>query len=229
MCQRVRQEVPRLSIHLIRCLVSRPLFFASISVSVTPLTSGYLCKSTSARLFCSVLSSASTLTSPTVSPKLIIHNRFLRVDKRIQKRFDFLFALFVTNCLGVHLLVACYAVSRSVPRPLHRSLCCFFSRAALVLAFPPEYRAVIFLHIASLLPTVMAFTCGSRSAGMSTSLLTSLSCSVPLNLLAFNCRIVLAGLWTNALAFTSLMSHQRSRPSPLQLSASVFTGASVST
>ena len=147
MCKRVSQEVPRLAIHFIRCLVSRPLFFASISVSVTPLTSGYLCKSTSARLFCSVLSSASTLTSPTFSPKLIIHNRFLRVDKLIQKRFDFHFALFVTNCLGVHLLVACYAVSRSVPRPLHRSLCGFFSRAALVLAFPPEYRAVICLHI----------------------------------------------------------------------------------
>ena len=148
MCQIVRQEVPRLLIHLIRCLVSRPLFFASISVSVTPLTSGYLCKSTSARLFCSVLSSASTLTSLTVSPKLIIHNRFLRVDKRIQKRFDFHFALFVNNCLGVHLLVACYAVSRSVPQPLHRSLCRFFSRAALVLCFPPEYRALICLHVA---------------------------------------------------------------------------------
>ena len=141
--------MPRLSIHLIRCLWSQPLFFASISVSVTPLTSGYLCTSTSARLFYSVLRSASTLTSPTVSPKLIIHNHFLRVDKRIQKRFDFHFALFVTtNCLGVHLLVACYAVSRSVPRPLHRSPCLFFSKAALVLAFPIEYRAEICLHVA---------------------------------------------------------------------------------
>ena len=146
MCQTVRQKVPRLSIYLIRCLVSRPLFFASISVSVTPLTSGLA--STSARLFCSVLSSASTSTSPTVLPKLIRHNRFLRVDKRIQKRFDFHFALFVSKCLGVHLLVAFYALSRPVPRPSHRSLCRFFSRTAFVLAFPPEYRAVICLQIA---------------------------------------------------------------------------------
>ena len=126
--------------------MSRPLFFGSISVSVTPLTSGLV--STSARLWCSVLSSASTSTSPTVSPKLISVNRFLRVDKRIQQRFDFHFALFVTKCLGVHLLVACYAVPRPVPRASHRSLCRFFSRAAVVLAFSPEYRAVICLHIA---------------------------------------------------------------------------------
>ena len=126
--------------------MSRPLFFASISVMVTPLTSGLAFSS--ARLWCSMLSSTSTSTSPTVSPKLISLNRFLRVDKRIQQRFDFHFALFVTKCLGVHLLVACYAVPRPVPRASHRSLCRFFSRAAVVLAFSPEYRAVICLHIA---------------------------------------------------------------------------------
>ena len=124
----------------------RPLFFASISVSVTTLTSGLPCSS--ARLWCSVLSSALTSTSPTVTPKLISVNRFLRVDKRIKQRFDFHFALLFTKCHGVNLLVACYSVPRPVPRASHRSLCRFFSRAALVLAFSPEYRAVICLHIA---------------------------------------------------------------------------------
>ena len=126
--------------------MSRPLFFATISVSVTPLNSGLA--STSARLWCSVLLSASTSNTSTVSLKLISLNHFLRVERRIQQRFDNHFALFVTKCLGVHLLVACYPVPRPVPRPSQRSLCCFFSRAALVLAFPPEYRAKIGLNLA---------------------------------------------------------------------------------
>ena len=57
-----------------------------------------------------LLSNASTSTSPTVLPKLIGLNRFLRVDKSIQQRFDFYLALFVTKFLGVHLLLACSAV-----------------------------------------------------------------------------------------------------------------------
>ena len=113
--------------------MSRPLFFASISVSVTPLINRLAF--TSARLWWSVLSSALTCTAPTVTPKLISVNRFLRVDKRIQQRFDFYFALFFTKCLGVHLLVACYPVPPPVPWSSHRSLCRFFSTAALVLAF----------------------------------------------------------------------------------------------
>ena len=126
--------------------MSRPLFFASISVSVTPLMNRLAC--TSARLWWSVLSSALTCTAPTVTPKLISVNRFLRVDKRIQQRFDFYFALFLTKCLGVHLFVACYPVLLPVPWLSHWSLCRFFSRAALVFAFPPEYIAAICLHIA---------------------------------------------------------------------------------
>ena len=74
--------------------------------------------------------------------------QFFRVDKRIQQRFDFHFALFVTKCPGVHLLVACYAVLRPVPRASHRSLGPCFSRAAVVLAFSLEYREVLCLHIA---------------------------------------------------------------------------------
>ena len=42
---------------------------------------------------------------------------------------------------------------------------------------------------------------------MSTSLEAFSVCSVSLHVLAFNGRIVLACLWTYALAFTSLVSH----------------------
>ena len=79
---------------------------------------------------------------------------------------------------------------------LYPSLCRFVSWAALVLALQPEYRAVT---LPSVSITVSTFTSASLSASMFTSLL------------AFNGRIVTAFLWTYALAYTSLLSHQRSR------------------
>ena len=176
-----------------------------------------------------LLSNASTSTSPTVLPKLIGLNRFLRVDKRIQQRFDFYLALFVTKFLGVHLLLACSAVPWSVPRASHLSLCRFFSRAAVVLALSPEYRAVICVH-----PAI--FIAHSYSFHLWFPIRQHVHLS--LNLLIKQCAARFVGLkfsnrfsrpLANALAFTSLMSHQQSRPSLLQLSASVLTGASVCT
>ena len=49
---------------------------------------------------------------------------------------------------------------------------------------------------------------------MFSSLETFSFCSVSLGVLAFNGRMVSACLWTYALAFTSLVSNQRSRNSP---------------
>ena len=74
---------------------------------------------------------------------------------------------------------------------------------------------------AILLADVLASTTGRVQTGVSAFS----SCSVSLDVLAFNGRILSACLWTYALALTSLVSHQPFQNSPRQVSASVYTGA----
>ena len=68
-----------------------------------------------------MLTGAFTSTSPTVSTKQFERNRCFRVEKRVQQCLDFHIALFVTKCLGLHLLLARYPAPRPLSRLLHYS------------------------------------------------------------------------------------------------------------